>query len=168
MNRDVKLRSAREDDNQFLLEIFSSDRRAELAGLGWSRAQQDSFLKMQFEARRRSYASEYPGAPPSIVLVDGEAAGCLQVARDVDAITLVDIAIMPEFRGGGVGTRLVSEVVCEGDGAGLPVRLAVARGNPAAHLYRRLGFVETGEDGAGVYVRMERPRRAPADDQAAR
>src|SRR5271169_2481202 len=95
MKRDVKLRMAREEDNPFLIEIFASGRRAELAGLGWSRLQQDAFLKMQYEARLQSYGIEFPGASPSIVLVEGDAAGCLMVARDEHAITLVDIAIMP-------------------------------------------------------------------------
>jgi ribosomal protein S18 acetylase RimI-like enzyme len=91
--------------------------------------------------------------------VDGRPAGRLYVGRWPQTIRIVDIALLPEHRGVGVGTRLLGGLLAEADAAGKPVSIHVERFNPAMRLYRRLGFEEL-ED-KGVYVLMERPVSAP-------
>ncbi len=67
--------------------------------------------------------------------------GRLYLARLTDEIRIVDIAIMPEHRGRGIASRLLSpDVIAEAEAAGLPVRLHVEHWNRARHLYERLGF----------------------------
>ncbi len=82
--------------------------------------------------------------------------------RRDDEIDLVDIALLPGARGRGIGGALIVELCREGARDGRPVRLRVERTNPALRLYRRLGFVEIGDD--NVYALMEwtpRPAAAP-------
>ncbi len=62
-------------------------------------------------------------------------------------------------RGRGIGGALIRRLCEQG---GRPVRLRVERTNPALGLYRRLGFVEVGDD--NVYALME---WAPNTDPAA-
>jgi predicted GNAT family acetyltransferase len=71
-------------------------------------------------------------------------------------IRIVDIALMPAHRSGGIGTMLLRRVFAEGDAAGKPVSIHVEVFNPARRLYERLGFVEKGAHG-DVYLLMERP-----------
>jgi ribosomal protein S18 acetylase RimI-like enzyme len=73
---------------------------------------------------------------------------------------LLDIALVPEMRGRGVGTMLLGRLVAEADRDGLAMVLHVEPDNPAKRLYLRLGFVE-GAAGA-VYVEMTRAPVAAA------
>jgi ribosomal protein S18 acetylase RimI-like enzyme len=91
-----------------------------------------------------------------IVAPGGEPAGRLYVARWEDEIRIVDIALLPDFRGRGLGTALLEDLMAEADAAGKPLSIHVEQNNPARSLYDRLGFEEAGE--FGVYVLM---RRAP-------
>lgn len=86
----------------------------------------------------------------------GRPAGRLYVARWVDEIRIVDIALLPEFRGRGLGSALLRDLIEESEAAGKPLSIHVEMNNPARPLYDRLGFQEAGE--FGVYVLM---RRAP-------
>jgi ribosomal protein S18 acetylase RimI-like enzyme len=74
--------------------------------------------------------------------------------RQPDEFRIVDIAVLPEFRGRGTGTMLLNGILAEADEAGVPVRIHVERFNPALSLYERLGFREVGD--TGVYVLLER------------
>lgn len=96
---------------------------------------------MQFDAQRRHYANVFPRAEHSIVLVDGRPAGRFYLDRGRDEIRIVDLSLLPEFRGRGVGGRLLDEVLDEARRTGLPVRLHVEHFNRAQRLYERRGFL---------------------------
>ena len=83
----------------------------------------------------------------------GRPIGRLIVDRRDDEIHLVDITLLPASRGRGIGGALIVELCREGARGGQPVRLQVERRNPALRLYRRLGFVEIGDE--NVYALME-------------
>ncbi|HEX6390541.1 MAG TPA: GNAT family N-acetyltransferase, partial [Solirubrobacteraceae bacterium] len=76
--------------------------------------------------------------------------GQLRVARDADAIHLVDIALLPAARGRGIGTQLISALMDEARAAALPLTLAVFPDSRARSLYERLGFTETAAEGAQI------------------
>jgi len=60
---------------------------------------------------------------------------------------ILDVAVHPEVRGGGVGRLLVEKVLeeCRGNGASF-VSLEVRESNlPAIALYRKMGFAEVGK-----------------------
>ena len=95
-----------------------------------------------------------------MVLVDGMSAGRLYVDRTADEIRIVDITLLPEHRGRGVGQALLEPVLAEGERDGLPVTIHVERHNPALRLYARLGF-EVVDDPGGIYLFLRRPARQP-------
>ncbi len=160
MTHDVTLRASRPEDKPFLFRVYAGVRRDEMAPLGWSRAQEEAFFQMQFAARQHGYGLQFPTASCSIIQIGDLPVGSMHVAREADAIRLVDIALLQEFRGKGIGGRLIAELLAQGAVAGHAVRLSVVRGNRAASLYWRLGFQEIGEDAGGIYVEMEaRPQR---------
>ena len=142
------------EDGDFLLSLYASTRRPELTGLGWSAAQQDAFIRMQFDAQTRHYRGCFPDARYSVICVGGERAGRMIVRRSDDEILIVDIALLPEFRGAGTGGALVRCLLAEADTGRLPVRCRVLQGNDARRFWERAGFVA--QDGDGVYVAMER------------
>ncbi len=79
------------------------------------------------------------------------------MAREPEELRLVDISLLPAHRGSGVGTELLRALQQEATTAGKPLRLSVARDNPARRLYARLGFtpVAGSEVGAEPYLALE-------------
>jgi ribosomal protein S18 acetylase RimI-like enzyme len=149
----LSLRPARADDESFLLAVYASTRADELALVGWSEAKQQAFVRAQFDAQAASYQQNYPGAQFSLILVAGEPAGRLYLHRRPAEIRIMDLALLPPFRGQGHGTRLLRQVLDEGRARGLPVTIHVERFNPALRLYQRLGFREVQDK--GVYAFLE-------------
>lgn len=149
----LSLRPVNEGDQDFLLELYASTRPdlAEIACDAGTRAQ---LVRMQYEAQQHHYRAYYPRATASVVLGDdGTRLGRIYVDRGPNEIRLVDISLLPAYRGHGLGRRLLEALMEEGEQLGLPVRLSVMAGNPAAHLYQRLGFAP-GEL-RGVHQTME-------------
>lgn len=148
------LRPCRPDDQDFLFRLYASTRAQEFAGLGWPPAQLEDFLRMQFNAQQRWYETMYAQAEHQIVEQDGQPIGRLMVLRDKDFMQLVDIALLAEHRGQGIGGALLGELIqqCTRDGATL--RLQVLKTNPAQRLYERRGFEKVSED--QMYFQMER------------
>jgi ribosomal protein S18 acetylase RimI-like enzyme len=92
-----------------------------------------------------------------VALADEAPAGRLYVWRAEKEIRIMDLTVLPGFRGRGIGTLLLSSLATESDASGVPLTIHVERGNPARRLYERLGFVEA-ED-KGVYLFLRRPPR---------
>ena len=150
----IELRPIGPADEELVLHIYASTREEELAGVDWSAEQREAFLRMQFNAQHTYYQEHYPDTSFDVVLVDGVPAGRLYVARWAEELRVVDVALLPPYRGAGVGRRLMEAVLAEAEAAGKPVRIHVEVYNPARHLYERLGFRPV-ED-RGVYLMMER------------
>jgi ribosomal protein S18 acetylase RimI-like enzyme len=142
--RRVTLRASTPDDREFLAAVYASTRPAELALLAWSPDQQAAFVASQSRIQQQAYADQYPGASFAIVEVDGTPAGRLFVARDERELRVVDIALLADFRGAGIGTQLIGDVIAEAAARGLGVGLCVDLGSPAQRLYERLGFAVVG------------------------
>lgn len=151
------LRPIRTGDEPFLYDVYSSTRLQELAPLGWSGEQQAAFLAQQFEAQHQYYQANYASADFQVILLDGHSVGRLYVARWDDQIRIIDIALLPEYRNSGIGSRLLGDLFDEADRAGKAVRIHVEKFNPALRLYRRLGF--TAAEDRGMYWFMERAPR---------
>jgi ribosomal protein S18 acetylase RimI-like enzyme len=123
--------------------------------VSWTDDEKAAFVTMQFEAQDASYHMTYPDGRFLVVLGDGVPIGRLYLGRLADEIRIVDITLLPDQRGAGIGSRLIDDVLAEADAAGLAVRLHVEPWNPALRLYERRGFRVVEERGA--YLFMERP-----------
>jgi ribosomal protein S18 acetylase RimI-like enzyme len=149
------LRPVIDADRAFLVELYGSTREEELAQVEWQPGAKRAFVEQQFTAQDAHYRANYPGATLDVIEVDGEPAGRLYVHRGPSDIRIMDIAMAPEFRGRGIGTSLLRELMAEADESGRKLSIHVEMNNPARSLYDRLGFRPAGEH--GVYVLMERP-----------
>jgi ribosomal protein S18 acetylase RimI-like enzyme len=151
--RRISLRAACASDGEFLMRVYESTREGEMAAWGWNAAQRAIFVRMQYDARQRGYAAAYPMAVNSVILVGDDPVGSIIVFRGAGEIRLLDIALLPEFRGSGIGSELIGMLISEAARTKSPLRLSVLRGNRAAHLYEQLGFVAKGGD--ALYCEME-------------
>lgn len=135
----ISLRPAEAGDQGFLLELYRDTRAEEMAAWSWDTTQQQAFLSLQFRARNLSY-STYQNPQHSIILAAGQPIGRLLISIMDDEIRLVDIALMTEVRGLGIGAKLISDLFAKAAREGKPLRLHVEKFNRAFHLYQRLGF----------------------------
>ncbi len=149
----VVLRAAGEGDLPFLYRVYASTRADVQAIDGWSAGQKEAFLAMQFQAQHAHYHRYYPQARFDLIEVDGEPAGRLYVERGERETRIIDIALLPAWRGRGVGSELLRGLLNEAGAAGMPVILQVVETNPAARLYLRLGFEPQGGDGIYRFMR---------------
>jgi len=124
-----------------------------MALLDWSSEEKDAFLAMQFEAQTRHYDEHYSDAEFLVIEREGRPVGRLYLHRRGDEIRIVDIALLPEERRGGIGGRLLQQVLDEAAETGRMVRIHVEQNNPAMSLYNRLGFRKI--DDLGIYHLME-------------
>jgi ribosomal protein S18 acetylase RimI-like enzyme len=139
--------------------VYASTRAEEMRLAPWPPEQVEAFLRSQFELQHREYGRIFPEASYEVLVVDGADAGRLYVHRAEDELHVVDVALLPEFRGRGIGTALLRELMDEAGAAGKRVSIYVEETNPAQSLYRRLGFEPVAEQ--GVYLLMEwRPPQA--------
>jgi ribosomal protein S18 acetylase RimI-like enzyme len=152
-SRKISLQPASARDDDFLFLVYANTRKDEMASWGWSTAEQASFIRMQYDMRKRGYAASYPSAESAVISIGEVPAGSLIIFRGSDEIRLVDIALLPEFRGRGLGGEVIRMLISEAAHAGSRLRLSVLRSNRATHLYERLGFISTGGD--TMYCEME-------------
>jgi ribosomal protein S18 acetylase RimI-like enzyme len=136
----ITLRPVTPDDDDFVLELYAST-RGDLAEMQCDAITRAQLIRMQCHAQQQHYRAAYPRAQVSLVLdQDGTRVGRIYVDRAPHEIRLVDISLLPQYRRRGIGQQLLQNLMEEGERAGLPVRLSVMAGNPASHLYQRLGF----------------------------
>jgi ribosomal protein S18 acetylase RimI-like enzyme len=154
MSPALSLRPVDESDQPLLVRIFASTRASEFALLPLDEDAKQTLVRLQFEAQERSYRAQAPDARDDIVLLDGAPIGRLTVARREHEIRVVDIALLPEQRGGGIGTALLNQLTAEADAAAAIITLHVDLHNRARSLYERLGFTQVSHD--GVYALLRR------------
>jgi ribosomal protein S18 acetylase RimI-like enzyme len=151
----LTLRSTGPDDSEFLFRVYASTREEELAPVPWTAEQREAFLRQQFQAQDTEYRRNYKDASFDLIVVDGEPAGRLYVNRGSEDIRIVDIALLPEYRGRGIGSALIQGLLAEARAARTTLSIHVEVNNPALRLYERLGFQPVTTH--GIYLLMEVP-----------
>jgi len=153
MNAEIRLRPERPEDREFVFSVYASTRTQELSRVPWSADQKEAFLRMQFELQAKHYHEHYADAAYQLVLLRDRPIGRLYVHRGTDQMLVIDIALLPEYRGAGIGGQLMKELLLEAAADRKPVRIHVEWENPALRLYKRLGFQLL--ENSGVYYLME-------------
>ncbi len=149
----LALRPIRNDDLDFLYQVYASTREDELAPLPWTDSQKRTFLQMQFNAQHHYYQEQFAEASYQVILQDEQPVGRLYVDRGSDEIRIIDIALLGAARNQRIGSLLLQQILDEATLSGKRVVLHVEKNNPALRLYQRLGF-QVKED-KGVYWFMQ-------------
>jgi hypothetical protein len=87
----IALRPIVPEDRSLLLAVYASTREPELAAVEWDAAQKAAFVQLQFDAQHAYYQEHYAGAAFDVILVDGQPAGRLYVAREDDEIRMLTV-----------------------------------------------------------------------------
>lgn len=142
------LRPAEKGDLRMLYELHAASMREAVAATwGWDESWQEEYFRHRFCPSR-----------VTIVAVNGEAIGMMEVEERCQDIYLHNLEFFPRFQERGVGSEILRRLIAKARNRGVPLRLQVLRANPRARrLYERLGFVET--DSNSTHFHMEyRPR----------
>lgn len=149
----ISFRPERPEDESFLYRLYVSTREPEMRMVPWPDEQKAAFLRQQFEAQTLHYKTNYAAADYSIVLYDGKPAGRLYLHQQPTDLRIMEILLAPEYRGSGIGSMLLHDILDRAAAAGHSVSIHVEQENPARGLYERLGFRQIGT--FGVYLLME-------------
>ena len=137
----LSVRPALPQDERFLYELAYHVMFEQLRADTWDPRIRSHLLNLQIQAKQGSYKVVHPNADYAIVMLDDQSVGRMIIDRSGEFYHLVDISIMPQLRGAGIGTRLVLALCMEAEMMHKNVRLYVSITNPrAADLYKRLGF----------------------------
>ena len=134
-------------DEPFLFALYSETRAKEMAIVQWDDHQQHAFLKQQFQAQHQHYTSKYEDASFEIIEADGKPVGRLYTAEIGDEIRILDITILSEFRGEGIGTSLIAEILHRADEKHKPVQIYLETDNQSTNLFARMGFAPVADEG---------------------
>ncbi|MDH5822685.1 GNAT family N-acetyltransferase [Luteimonas sp. RD2P54] len=139
--RGLALRAAADADLPWLRLLYAGTRADEFAPLPWPDAVKRAFLDQQCAAQHAHYLAHFADA--QFLLLDGPGGPCgrLYLLRRAPEHRLVDISLLPEWRGRGIGGALVAAAQADAAALGRGLALHVAHANPGARrLYARLGF----------------------------
>jgi len=142
----LRLRPETEADREFRFALFCASRPPEedFSPLGPELAQQ--MLRQQFRAQTQSYRADCPQARFDVIELDGAPVGYVIVVMTDTEARVVDLAIVPERRGGAIGEAVIKSVMAEAQSRALPLRASVLNGNQGSLRFcRRLGFTPIGE-----------------------
>jgi ribosomal protein S18 acetylase RimI-like enzyme len=154
----VALRRAAAADEPLLLRLVAANRSIAGADVG------ARLLEQQASSAVRTWRARTPPPDEQIVLLHGRAVGMLVTARETGVLHLIEIGLVPECRGEGIGSVVLAHLLRVADHERRTIRASVYPSNPRAHaLYRRFGFMAVAAD--QLAFRLERPpgpRRAGA------
>lgn len=140
-------------DREFLFDVYSSTREAELSVVGWPGDRKSEFLHMQFDAQQVYYQTRHPHAELLCIYENHHPIGRLYIERQAQDFCILDIALLKHCRGRGIGTALVTSILKLAHRERRAVCLHVERYSPAIRLFRRFGFRQCRE--VGVSYQME-------------
>ena len=106
-------------------------------------------------ARYEQYKDNFDGTKIQVITAGGVPVGRLRVVRG-ESIYIGGFQILPEYRGQGIGTSILNDLVAESEQTGLPITLEVFNDNDdAIKLYEKVGFVMTEQNDNQKIMRFE-------------
>ena len=146
------LRPVRDEDQDVLLAIYSSSRAEEMALVPWAETQKKAFMQMQFLAQQNHYRTYFPQATHDLILVGDAPVGRLYVDRRESEIRILDVTMLTESRGRGIGTQVLNDLMKEAADTHNSLSIYVESFNRSLGLFQRLGFAKTDENGASCLM----------------
>ena len=141
----VRLRPETVADDAFLRRLITETIAIELGADRWPEQMRTQLLGLQYQNRRVGPRVGFPEGESYVIEHGGVAAGWIYFVKREDGLHILEIMVLPEHRGRGVGTEAIRRVMTLAEG--LPVRLTVNLQNAGAiRLYERLGFRKIGGD----------------------
>jgi ribosomal protein S18 acetylase RimI-like enzyme len=111
---------------------------------GWGQESDIGFVALDGEGKQ-------PLGAAWLRLLKGDSKGFGYVD---EATPELSMAVLPEYRGRGIGTRLLTRLLQVAANHHSAVSLSVDTDNPALRLYRRLGFEVVGTSGTSLTMKV--------------
>jgi GNAT superfamily N-acetyltransferase len=157
MSTPLSLRPETPADRGFLFSLFTTARE-DIAKATLEEEEKLRLLRLQFEAQTRHYHERFGDGEFLIIMQWDRRVGRLCRHFRSDEIRIVDLALLPDARGQGLGTRLLTALQQEARMLGKRLSIHVEAGSRAKRFYERLGF--QGIEQRGLHEFMEwRPDR---------
>ena len=143
----LKLRKARQDDNEFTYQVKRAAFKDYVEQVwGWDEDSQRALHDRRFAEQ------DY-----RVINLAGRDVGMISVAVKPDCLFVNQLHILPDHQGQGIGRTCMLMVIDKGSKLGLPVRLQVLKVNPrAVAFYERLGFTITGDTDTHLLMQSTR------------
>jgi ribosomal protein S18 acetylase RimI-like enzyme len=131
----ISRRAATTKDIGFMLELRRTTMNGHLQAAGMCTSA-ESHMRRILLAFQSAQVLEMAGKP----------VGILKVTRQGAVWELIQIQLVPDLQGHGIGSSLIEELLPEAERANASVRLSVLKSSPALRLYECLGFEAKDED----------------------
>ena len=96
-------------DTTFLFALYSTVRAEEMMVVPWDDNQKNAFLQSQFKVQEdEDYLNSYPQGSYQLIELDGKRIERLSLGKFDDEIRIIDLTILPEYRGRGIETKIIS------------------------------------------------------------
>lgn len=143
------LRRARADDYGFCRQLaFAAMRDLVERAVGWSEYRMDMHFARQWNL----------GEVNILTLKDRDI-GWMQRRPDREATILLNLFLLPAYRGRGIGSAILLQLLVQTKKQGKAVTLSVMKRNRALGFYRRHGFA-IADEGAHEFTLRFEPKRS--------
>jgi ribosomal protein S18 acetylase RimI-like enzyme len=126
---EIELRDVNKNDFSWLFDLRSKT---------MSKYILDSGDQFSYESQTDRIMKEFDSI--NIVRIEDRDVGMFKVKQETDKWTIIQIQILPEYQGLGIGKNLILDCQEKAVSQRIPVYLSVLKVNPAKSLYERLGF----------------------------
>jgi len=151
----ITLRPVEKKDEAFIEAVYRSTREEELKFTNWPEQQKKTFIMMQSMAQLAEYKTKFPGAAFQIIIYKKKDSGRFYTWENDHEIRLIDITLLPPFRGKGIGASLLEDLIKRSKKVQKKISLHVDPANPALQLYLRLGFIHIKNNGRHYYMERD-------------
>jgi GNAT superfamily N-acetyltransferase len=149
------VRPAHPDDDAFVRHVCTVARLTSLRGPGVPVEEVGALAAMQVRAAERRRSLSFPMAASYVVLDDEECVGRLVIDAARDQLRVLDLVLLPQWQGRGIGTTVMLGLCQLADERRLPIVLDVPRDHGVVTFLRRMGFAQ--EDLSVTSVSLRRP-----------
>lgn len=143
---EIKLQKRLPENDQLVFDSFYIHKVKELNAEAWSDETKLQLCKMQFQAFERSIHANYTNLEDLIITLGSIPIGRFVLNRSPEAINLIYISVLPEYRKKGIASQILSQMITESNKYRNPLLFSVAKDNRSFGLYLKLGFEVIGED----------------------
>ena len=132
----VALRSARQEDKEFAFDVKKAALGEYIREMyGWDEDEQ-----------RRLHQQRFRPSATRIIMYQRQDVGLLSTREMNDRVQLLQLFLLPEAQGKGIGSYVLAEVLAKAHRVRRPVELRVLTSNPRAKsFYERHGFTLVGQ-----------------------
>jgi ribosomal protein S18 acetylase RimI-like enzyme len=145
LERGFSLRHAQDKDIARLRLLYADTRAEEMRPVPWPQTVKQQFLDQQFDLQHQHYLKHYADADFQVIEHNNVLLGRYYLLRTAPEHLVIDICMMAEKRGLGIGRALIQESQREAQALQRGMQLHVIKHNTRAlTLYEKLGFKISG------------------------